>query len=113
MNETALAHHRLESEARKPWLYAEGLSWWDVTGFINERHTFTNCLAQVVPADITGVDDGDGFALFHVHMVGTKPHLVEADQITLAHRLVFVMADEPKQAYYLNEQDFLRAGGVA
>lgn len=105
----ALTHHRNEAAARKPWLYAEGLSWWCVTGYIAERHTFTDCIAQVVPADITGVEDGDGPALFSVYMVGTKPHLVDADQITHARRLVFVLADDPSTAYYADEQAFLDA----
>lgn len=109
MSESVLAQHRLEAEARKPWLYAEGLSWWTVSGFIAERHTFTDCIAQVVPAHITGVDDGDGFALFSVCLIGTEPHLVSADQITHARRLVFVLADEPTTAYYLDEQDFIEA----
>ena len=38
--------------ARMPWLYAEGESWWIVTGFGRDGHRIEECIAQVVPAFI-------------------------------------------------------------
>ena len=102
-----LIHHRNEAAMRKPWLYAEGESWWTATGYFGPNHEFTDCIAQVVPPSITGVDDGDGPALFSVTMLGGKTYLVSADQITHARRLVFVLADEPATAYYTDEQEFI------
>jgi hypothetical protein len=99
-----------ELAARQPWLYAEGESWWVVTGQVSNRHSVTDCIAQVVPSFVTGVDDGDGPALFKVHAWGGEPLLVDATKITRAKRLVFVLADEPRSAFYDDEQAFLEAG---
>lgn len=96
-----------ELATRQPWLYAEGESWWLVTGKVNDQHIFQDCIAQVVPSYITGIDDGDGPALFKVHVWGDNRMLVDATKITRARRLIFVLADQPRTAYYIDEQDFI------
>lgn len=108
MSETdPLAHHRAEAEARKPWLYAEGESWWVVTGQVAPRHSVTECLAQVVPEFATGIERGVEPALFQVHTWGDTATFLPADQIAFARRLIFVHADELTTAYYADEQPFL------
>lgn len=97
-----------EMAARMPWLQAEGESWWVVTGKVSEQHTVTECIAQVMPPMVTGVDGGDGLAVFQVH-TWTDMVLMTADRITHASRLVFVLAEDPDLAYYTEEQDFLTA----
>lgn len=105
----AFTHLLQEEAARKPWLYAEGESWWVVTGQVSERHTFSGCIARVVPEWVSGVPDG-GEALFELlGFVSLTPTLVGGGQITHAKRLVFVMADEPQTTYYTDEQVFLEA----
>lgn len=104
-----LVHHRAEAEARKPWLYAEGESWWIVTGQVAARHNVTECIAQVVPEFVTGVARDAAPALFAVHTWGGKPTLLPADQITTARRLAFVFSDEPGTAFYADEQVFVSA----
>jgi hypothetical protein len=99
----------IELAARQPWLYAEGESWWVVTGRVNDHHTFTDCIARVVPSCITGIDEGEAPALFKVIVWTKELLLVDATKISRAKRLVFVMADDPGTAYYADEQAFLEA----
>lgn len=78
-----------ELAARMPWTVAEPESWWRVTGTDGPRHTFTDCVARVLPESVTG----GGPPLFEVLVYG-DPLLVPASAVTGATRLLLVEAAE-------------------
>ncbi|WP_068059278.1 hypothetical protein [Nocardia xishanensis] len=88
---------------RKPWLAAEPQSIWDITGDYPYGGTFTNCLALVLPLHVT-----DGHLLFELlpPAAGFSSH-ISPDWITSARRLILVDAQNPTEAYFADEQDFL------
>lgn len=95
--------------ARKPWLTAESESIWDITGAYRGGGKFRNCLAMVLPFDIT-----EGHRLFVlIHPNFHESHLsthgmIAPEQITHARRLILVEANDPTEAYFSDEQDFIR-----
>lgn len=95
-----------ELARQKPWLVAEGESWWLITGHYKDGGTFTNCFAEVVPKWAL---DEDGLPVFQMTIWGGETHLVSADQISHARRLLLVLADDPLTAYHDDEQDYIDA----
>lgn len=94
----------LELAARMPWLTAEPESIWEITGtYANGRDTFSQCLAMVMPFYIT--DGARAFVLIHPGV--RSDELIPPDRITHAKRLMLVPADEPRRAYFADEQDFI------
>ncbi|WP_280320066.1 hypothetical protein [Nocardia wallacei] len=94
----------LELAARMPWLYAESESIWAITGtHHNGRDTFTNCLAMVMPFYAT--DGHRLFVLIQPQLNDQRP--IPPDRITHARRLILVHADEPRTAYFADEQDLV------
>ncbi|MEV4127103.1 hypothetical protein [Nocardia sp. NPDC049707] len=91
---------------RKPWLAAEPESIWDITGEYPYGGTFTNCLALVLPLHVT-----DGHLLFEflppAGGYGLGSH-ISPNWITHARRLILVEANNPTEAYFADEQDFIR-----
>lgn len=93
-----------EIAARMPWTVAPPESWWSVSGQVNPRHTFTDCLARVLPPHVTGTDA----PVFEVLVYG-DPLIVPASSITRAQELLLVHADAPRAAYYVRDQDTINA----
>lgn len=87
-----------------PWAWAEDESWWLVTGAVSDRHTFSDCIARVLPQMVTGSE----VPVFEVLVYG-NPLIVGAEKITTAKRLIFVLADDPATPLYTDDADFLRA----
>lgn len=96
----------LEIAARMPWLTAEPGSIWEITGtYLGGVGTFTDCLAMVWPYDIT-----DGHVLFSFispALSSVSKDVIGPDQISRARRLVLVHADDPRTAYYVDDQDLI------
>jgi hypothetical protein len=88
-----------ELAAAMPWLCAQPDSMWNVTGLVNDKHTFQDCLARVLPPMVTGVDG----PVFEVLIYG-GPLIVNADKISKAQELLLVYASDPRQAYYAEDQ---------
>lgn len=85
----------------KPWLDAEPESIWEISGSTPGGDTFTACLAMVAPFTMTaGVRL---FILIGPALHGSPP--IAPDRIAHARRLVLVHADEPRTAYFEDEQD--------
>ncbi|MBF6358151.1 hypothetical protein IU449_27010 [Nocardia higoensis] len=100
-----MTEHDMLTLARKPWLTAECLSLWDITGNYPYGGTFTHCLAIVLPREHT-----DGHLLFDLvpsSGFGLGSYIAP-DWITHARRLVLVEAQDPREAYFADEQDLLR-----
>jgi hypothetical protein len=86
-----------------PWTCAQEGSWWEVSGGVpKERHSFTDCLARVLPSFVTGSDE----PTFEVMVYGAPFH-VAASAITRARELILVDATNPREAYYDRDQDTL------
>lgn len=101
----------LEIAAQMPWLTAEPGSIWEITGtYTGSRGTFTDCLAMVWPHDIT-----EGHVLFSFispALASVVKDVIPPNQISRARRLVLVHANEPRTAYYVDDQDLIdRAEG--
>lgn len=97
--------HSPQTLMRKPWLAAECLSLWDITGNYPYGGVFRNCLAIVLPRDTT-----DGHLLFDLvpsSGLGLGSHISPL-WITHARRLILVDANDPTEAYFADEQEFLR-----
>ncbi|MFC4373308.1 hypothetical protein ACFO5K_04265 [Nocardia halotolerans] len=87
----------------QPWNSPEPGSIWEITGTYTDGGTFTDCLAMVWPYDIT-----EGHVLFsHIApaLASVTKDIISPDMITRARRLVLVHADNPRTAYYLDDQD--------
>ena len=99
-----------ELAARMPWTVAVGGTWWVVdaeNGWDKDwkpvKTTFTRCIARAVPEFITGVVDSPLFEV--LGYLGT--HFVTAAEITNAHELVFVRADDPFKAEFADDQPLI------
>jgi len=93
-----------ELKARYPWYAATPDSIWSVTGKVSAQHTFSDCLARVLPAMVTG-DHAEEFPpIFEVLTYAQTGFMVGADQIERATELLLVRADDPTQAYYQDDQ---------
>lgn len=100
-----------ELAARMPWTVAQEGSWWEVTGARTPKWRFTDCLARALPTAITGVDE----PAFEVMVYG-DPYVVPASAISHATELILVHAQDPRQAYYVRDQesvDRALAGGAS
>jgi hypothetical protein len=89
-----------ELAAKAPWLHAQEGSWWEVSGRVNPRHTFKDCLARVMPAEVTGVDS---MPIFEVLTYGHS-FMVNPGMIHRAREVFLVDAQDPLQAYLLRDQ---------
>ncbi|WP_405137454.1 hypothetical protein [Nocardia sp. NBC_01388] len=103
----------LELAVRMPWLVAEPESIWVITGtYRSGKDRFTDCLAMVLPLEIT--DGHRLFQLIHPAIVDTDPanpdRLIAPNRITHGRRLVLVHAEEPRTAYWADEQDLIDRG---
>lgn len=96
-----MSGYNTEIVAAAPWLTAGPDSIWEVTGtYGNDQGGFTRCLARVLPESVTG----GGEPLFEILIYG-KSEAVPASAITRATELLLVYADDPREAYYLADQD--------
>lgn len=88
-----------EMAARKPWTVAAPDTFWVATGEKNAQHTFTDCLARVLPSFVTGTDT----PVFELLLYGSSVY-VPASSITSARELLLVEAKAPLEAFYENDQ---------
>jgi len=92
----------VEIAARMPWTKARDDSWWVVSGRVSPKHSFTDCIARVLPGHITGHD----IPMFEV-MIYTQSNIVPASSIESAKELMFVHVDDPFEAYYEDDQQII------
>jgi hypothetical protein len=106
MTSDTLRHAEQQMLMARPWDAAEPESLWEITGeYPGEKHAFLDCLAYVLPADVTG-DDGPVFVFVGaLALAGSKP--VFPAWITHARPLLIVHRDEPYVAYYQEDQEWI------
>ncbi len=90
----------VEMAARMPWMHAKPGTWWEVSGLRPGGGNFTRCVACVLPTWITGHD----VPMFEV-LVFTDPYVVPASSVTSGRELIFVLASDPRTAYYESDQE--------
>lgn len=99
----------VELAARMPWLLAEPESIWVITGiYTRSGGTFADCLAMVLPFEHTA--GARFFVLIHPSLhesLDSPDRLIAPNQITRARRLILVEGDDPRTAYYEDDQDFI------
>lgn len=96
-----MSGYNTEIVAAAPWLTAAPDSMWEVDGtYGNDQGTFIRCLARVLPETITGSEE----PFFEVLIYG-RSNVVPASAITRATELLLVYANNPREAYYLGDQD--------
>ncbi|MEV4241691.1 hypothetical protein AB0J47_41835 [Nocardia sp. NPDC049737] len=104
----------VELVARMPWLVAAPESIWSISGtFGDELGSFIDCLAMVLPYD--PATSAPVFVLIHPnsHTSLTSPmRYIAADKVFRATQLVLVHADEPREAYWMDEQDVVDRGFI-
>lgn len=103
----AIRHAEQQMLMSRPWDAAEPESLWEITGeYPGEKHTFIDCLAYVLPANVSG-DDGPVFVFVGaLALTGSKP--VIPAWITHARPLLIVHRDEPTTAYYQEDQEWIK-----
>lgn len=89
---------------RRPWDAADEWSQWEITGtYPGKRGTFTECLAVVLPSYVHGTDQT--LFLFVGPMADGGP--IDSVYVTRAVPLLLVLRDEPRTAYFADEQIWL------
>ncbi|MCD4535666.1 hypothetical protein LRP67_16355 [Nocardioides sp. cx-169] len=94
----------IELAARMPWLSAEPDSMWVASGK-SPHGSFTDCLVRALPPMVTGSET----PVFEVLIYAQLGYCVPASSVTTAKELLLVMADDPRTAYYVDDQPTLDA----
>jgi hypothetical protein len=111
-DETALRHAEQQMLMARPWHVATEGSIWSITGDYPRGGGFTECLAQVLPADVPADSDEEPVVFVFIGAFMPRTVVLPA-QITSARPLLLVHRDNPSEPYWEDDRVWLPGPGGA